>query len=232
MKQYISMIDNVPLFEGINADDLVRSLTCLSAQVIPVHQGQVILRQGDPAVKLGVVLRGGAHVMTGDEQGNHTIIAVIHEKELFGDTFACAGVQALPSSVVAAQDGLVLLLEHERVITGCRQGCMAHSRLVTNLLRAIAGKNLKLNQKLNIVTQKTTREKLYAYLLVQQNMAGTARFRIPFDRQKLADYLGVERSAMSAELGKMKRAGLIDYWKNEFELLRPLSEARGEAHHG
>ena len=230
MKQYISMLEGVALFERIAVQDLLRTLECLNAQVVSVRQGQVILHQGDPAVKLGVVLRGGVHVMTDDEQGNHTIIAIIHEKEMFGDMFACAGTAALPVSVVAAQDGLVLLLEHERMITGCRRGCMAHSRLVTNLLRMIARKNLKLKQKLDIVTRKTTREKLYAYLLVQQNAAGTARFRIPFDRQALADYLGVERSAMSAELSKMKRMGMIDYKKNEFEILHPPGE--GEVRHG
>ena len=232
MKQYISMLEDVQLFARIDKEDLLRSLTCLRAQVVSVCQGQVILRQGDPALRFGVVLSGSAYVMTGDEQGNHNIVAVIQGKEVFGETFACAQIPALPVSVVAAEDGLVLLLEHERVITGCRNGCMAHSCLVTNLMRVIAQKNLKINQKMNIVTRKTTREKLMAFLLEQKKQAGTSVFRIPFDRQDLADYLGVERSAMSAELSRMKRDGLIDYRKSEFEILRPLDGAREEVHHG
>lgn len=231
MKRYLSMFESVLLFDRIKSEDLLRMLDCLNAQVIPVRRGQMILRQGDPAARLGIVLGGSVHVITGDEQGNHAVITAIHEREVFGEAYACAGAPALPVSVVAAEDSMVMLLEHERVITGCRNGCMAHSLLVTNLMRVIARKNLVLNEKLSIVTRKTTRDKLLGYLLEQRRRAGTPRFAIPFDRQGLADYLGVERSAMSAELSKMKKDGLIDYRKNEFEILHAREE-QAEVHHG
>lgn len=232
MKRYLSILEGCPLFERIEEASLLRMLDCLCAQIVHVRQDQVILHQGEPATRLGVVLRGSVRVVSSDEYGNHSVITSIGEKEVFGDSFACAGLPASPVSVVAAKDSDILLLEHQRVITGCRNGCMAHSYLVTNLLRGIAGKNLILNRKLNIVTRRTTREKLLAFLREQQKLSGTHRFTIPFDRQALADYLGVERSAMSAELSKMKQTGLIDYKKNEFEILPPAGEVHGGEHHG
>ncbi|MBQ8619343.1 MAG: Crp/Fnr family transcriptional regulator [Clostridia bacterium] len=232
MRKYLPQLRQCPLFARIPDEDLLRTLVCLRVQVICVQRDQVILRQGEPAARLGVVLCGGVRVVSSDEYGNHSVIVAVGEREVFADSFACAGLAALPVSVVASQESVVLLLEHKRVITGCRNGCMAHSYLVTNLLRIIAGKNLILSRKLSIVTQRTTREKLLAFLREQQKQSGMHRFTIPFDRQALADYLGVERSAMSAELGRMKRAGLIDYRKNEFEILRPSGEAHGEKLHG
>lgn len=232
MQNYLSNMRQCLLFDRIADEDLLRTLECLRAQVVCAKRNQVILHQGEPATRLGVVLCGSVRVVSTDEYGNHSVIASIGEKEVFGDSFACAGLPASPVSVVASQESDILLLEHQRVITGCRNGCEAHSLLVTNLLRVIAQKNLMLNRKLNIVTRRTTREKLLAYLREQQKQTGTHRFTIPFDRQMLADYLGVERSAMSAELSKMKQAGLIDYTRNEFEILPPAGETHTEAQHG
>lgn len=232
MRKYLPQLRLCPLFDRIPDEDLLKTLECLRAQVICVRRDQAIMRQGEPATRLGVVLCGSVRVVSSDEYGNRSVIAVIGEKEVFADSFACAGAQVLPVSVVASQESIVLLLEHKRVITGCRNGCMAHSRLVTNLMSIIAGKNLILSRKLSIVTQRTTREKLLAFLREQQKQSGMHRFVIPFDRQMLADYLGVERSAMSTELGKMKRDGLIRYERNEFEILRPTDKTQEGGQHG
>jgi len=221
MRQYLPELRQSPLFDHISDEDVVRTLTCLNAQAILFERGRIILHQGSSARHFGVVLRGAAQVMQVDHQGNHTIITAVGPGELFAESFACAGCDALPASVVAIEDCEALMFEQARVITGCRNGCMAHSRLVTNLMRSLALKNITLNQKLSIITRRTTRDKLMAYFDAQRSRANTQRFVIPFDRQGLADYLGVERSAMSAELSKMKKDGLIDFKKNEFESLTP-----------
>ena len=117
-------------------------------------------------------------------------------------------------------DSLIAVFDHVRVINGCRNnGCLAHSLLVTNLMRSVARKNLMLAQKLSIVTQRTTRGKLMSYLEAQKKQSAAGWFTIPFDRQTLADFLGVDRSAMCAELSRMKKDGLIDFKKNEFMIL-------------
>ena len=129
---------------------------------------------------------------------------------LEGEAFACAGLETLPVSAFAVQNSTVLLLDCRRVMTGCGHDCLFHSRLVYNLLQGIAQKNLALTEKIRFMSRKTTREKLMEFLLDQAKRHDSAEFTIPYDRQALADYLGVERSAMSAEIGKLRKDGLIE----------------------
>ena len=220
MREYLTQIRQCLLFDRIEDEDLFKTLNCLNVKIMLCEKSRVIFHQGDAPRYFGVVLSGRVHVALTYSSGNLSIIGAIDAGDLFAETCACAGEETLPSSFIAAEDSVVMILDHARVITGCRNnGCLAHSLLVTNLMRSVARKNLILAQKLSIVTQRTTRDKLMAYLLACRKEAGVKRFRIPFDRQTLADYLGVERSAMSAELGRMKRDGLIDFSRSEFEIL-------------
>lgn len=219
MKRYQSLLTRCSVFSGIEPDSLIPMLSCLSAQVLSFKKGESILRQGDPAYCFGVLLSGSAQIIAGDIRGDHAIIAQVRQTEMFAESFACAALPSLPVSVVALENCLVLLLDSRRATAACSRGCMAHSRLVTALLRGVCQKNLMLNEKLQIVMQRTTREKLLAYLSARKNQVGSSHFSIPFDRQGLADYLGVERSAMSSQLGRLKKEGLIDFRKNQFTLL-------------
>ena len=219
MKQYLSLLSRCELMEGIPPEALPELLSCLDVQLLTYQKDKVILQQDDPARFFGVVLSGRVQVLRGDMHGSHTIIAMLEPGELFGETFACAALPALPVNVAAATESTVLLFKHDRVVQACRRGCTAHSKLVVNLLRIMAKKNLLFSRKLEIVMQRTTRGKLMAYLSAQAELANACRFSIPLDRQQLADYLGVERSAMSTELNKLKKAGIIDFHKNEFQLL-------------
>lgn len=218
MKEYLPLYERYSLFDGIARQQITPLLTCLGAKVISFSKGSTIFRQDDPARFFGVVLSGSVQVIRGDIYGSHTITALIEAGDIFGETFACASAAAIPANVIASSESTILLLEHARVVCTCSKGCAAHARLITNLLRIIADKNLLLNQKLEFVMQRTTRDKLMAYLHSQASKARSNHFSIPFDRQGLADYLGVERSAMSTELNKLKKAGVIDFQKNEFEL--------------
>ena len=218
MKEYLPLLLRCPLFERINPDALLRMLSCLQAQRQQVSKGSIILHQGDAAGTFGVLLSGSAHIIHDDSSGSHSVIAHIAATEMFAEAIVCAGNAAMPFHVVAAEDSTVILLNHSRVMQCCRRGCMAHSQLVTALLRIISQKNLLLSQKLQIVMQRTTREKLMAYLMAQSQRAGSPRFTIPFDRQALADYLGVERSAMSTELNRLKKEGWVDFRRNDFHL--------------
>ncbi|MBR5287964.1 MAG: Crp/Fnr family transcriptional regulator [Clostridia bacterium] len=219
MQQYLTQFSHILLFEHIPQADLLRSLNCLNAQVIHFEKGNIILHQGEPARFIGIILDGSVNIISSDISGNHTLVTHLQHGNLFAETFACAELDSIPASVIAAEDSVIMLLEYKRVITGCRNGCMAHSLLVTNLMRSIARKNLRLSQKLSILSRRSTRSKLIAYLSTEKQKSGTSRFMIPYDRQELADFLCVERSAMSAELSKMKKEGIISFRKNEFELL-------------
>lgn len=159
------------------------------------------------------------HVIREDFWGKRKIVSRIDPGGLFGEAFACAGTESLPVSVMAAEDSEVLFINCRRITTPCEQVCSFHIDLSRNLALLLAEKNIALIQKMEYITQPTTREKLLAYLSEQARLAGEKTFEIPFNREELADYLSVERSAMSAELSKMRKDGLIIFRKNRFELV-------------
>jgi len=219
MKEFFRILQESPLFSGVQPEELEAMLDCLNARKVAAEKEQFIFQEGDPADFVGVVLEGAVRVLRTDFYGNQSILGQVEPGGIFGEAFSCAGASALPVSVVAAQPAIVLLLDLKRVLKVCPKGCTFHNRIITNLVQALANKNLHLNQRLDIASRRTTRDKLLAYLTDQAKRQGKAEIVIPFDRQTLADYLGVERSAMSAELSKMQKEGILETRKNWFKLL-------------
>lgn len=219
MKDYFAILQSCPLFAGISPEELESMLACLGARRVGAGKEQPIFREGDPADFVGVVLEGAVRILREDFYGNRSVLGQVEPGGLFGEAFSCAGAKALPVSVVAAQPTEVLLLDVHRVLTLCSNSCTFHSHIVSNLVQVLANKNLGLNQKLDIASRRTTRDKLLTYLTARAKAACSAEFTIPFDRQALADYLGVERSAMSAELSKLQKEGVLETRKSWFHLL-------------
>lgn len=219
MKEFFPVLAACPLFDGIHSADLSAMLDCLGAWVSTYRKNQVIFQEGDPANHVGIVLSGAVQIVRQDYYGNCSIVARLQPSELFGESFACAGVPALPVSVAAVEDSRVMLIDCRRITLSCTSACSFHSRIIFNLLKVVATKNLIFNQKIEIISRRTTREKLMAYLMLQAKQNGSNSFTIPYDRQSLADYLGVDRSAMAAEISKLRKDGVIDCRKSHFELL-------------
>ena len=224
MEQYYDILLHCPLFDGITRQELGTMLACLDGNILEAAKGSPVFLEGEPARYVGVVLSGTVQVIRDDFYGNRSVLAAVPPGGIFGEAFACAGLETLPVSVVAPVPSTVLLLDCRRVLTGCSQACSFHIRLIRNLLQGIAQKNLMLTRKIRCMSPKTTREKLMTFLMDQAKQHAGAEFVIPFDRQALADYLGVERSAMSTELGKLRKAGLIECSGSRFRLLNPIAE--------
>lgn len=218
MEKYLSLLSRSPLFSGIAQGDIQSMLACLDGRVLSYSRGEPIFLEGEAPGLLGIVLTGAVQVVRDDYWGNRSVLAILEPGESFGEVFSCAALEALPVSVFALRDSLVLLLDCRRVLSTCSSACAFHSLLIRNLLQGLALKNLEFTRKIHCMSRKTTREKLLAYLMDQAKKQGSSEFVIPCDRQTLADYLGVERSAMSAELGKMKKAGLLDTKGSWFSL--------------
>lgn len=219
MKEFFPVLQKAALFDGIDPSDISGLLVCLGASVREVRKNHQILAEGDPAKYVGIMLSGSASVTNLDIYGNRSILSQIAEGELFGESFACADAAVLPVSVVANEDCKVMLIDCRRVIASCSNACGFHNQMIYNLLRAVARRNLEFHKKLEITTRRTTRGKLMAFLLTEAKRAGSKHFSIAYDRQALADYLGVERSAMSAELSKMQKDGILQTKRKEFILL-------------
>ena len=219
MQEFHPILARCPLFEGIRMEDLSAMMGCIGGRTVKVEAGQPVFREGDPATHVGMVLSGAVRLVRDDYYGNRSIVAHIGPAELFGETYACAGVPALPVSVVAEAESQVLLMDCRRITTTCSSACAFHSRIIFNLLRLVATKNLIFDQKIQVTSKRTTRDKLMAYLLSQAKLRGSSSFTIPYDRQALADYLEVDRSGLSAEISKLRREGILESERNRFTLL-------------
>ena len=219
MKKYIEDLKKCPLFYHIDEESLLRMLVCLGARIEHYDKKHTIFSEGREAKTIGVLLSGSAQVIRIDYMGNRSILNDIEKYELFGEDFACAEVDQMPVSIVAGEPCIVMLIDCSHILHTCQNNCGFHQQLIYNLMRSLATKNLFLHQKSDITSKRTTREKLLTYLDYQAQRAGADSFKIPFDRQELADYLEVERSGLSVEIGKLKKEGIIDAHKNSFTLL-------------
>lgn len=219
MEKYFEILKKVDLFKGIDESELSPLLSCLSAKVVRYEKNQMVFLSGEPISSFGIVLSGQVQVFQDDYYGNRSIIAGIGASGLFGESFACAEIKALPVSVVATTESEILFIERSRLESPCSNACGFHSKLIHNMLNSIAKKNVALTQKIEFTSKRTTREKLLAYLSAEAQKARSNSFCIPFDRQELADFLSIDRSAMSNELSKLRNDGVLQYNKNQFELL-------------
>ena len=212
------MLKNCVLFAGFTPEELEAALSCLGAQEKKLEKGRYALHAGDEARYVGVVLEGEVQIIREDWDGARSIVGHAQTGHLFAEAFSCAGVAEMPVSVMAAAPSRVLLIPVQRILTPCSQACAFHARLITNLMHVMARKNLFLHRKNEVLSQRTTRGKLLCYLRQEARTHGKTAFTIPYDRQALADYLGVERSALSAVISRMKREGLIGNERSRFEL--------------
>ncbi|MVB11461.1 Cyclic nucleotide-binding domain protein [Caprobacter fermentans] len=210
----------IPLFEGIQPEELRQMLSCLHAKRKSYAKQEMILLEGQPASFVGIVLSGSVLILKEDYRGNRMIIAEATAGQLFAEAFSCAEIDRLPVTVVSAEDSTVLWIDYRRAVSVCSSACRFHSRLIQNMLRILAFKNILLSRKIEYLSKRTTREKLLAFLADQAGGARGEEFSIPFSRQELADYLCVDRSALSAELGKLQREGVLKFHRNRFLICR------------
>lgn len=219
MKKYIDILKRNQLFCGVSEEHIVAMLNCLSATKKEYKKGEYIFHQGEHIENICILLSGSVHIQSDDYWGNRTIVSEVSAGEMFGESYAVHGSTAVLNDAVATADCVVAFFNVNRLMTVCSSACTFHSTVIKNLLFALTHKNRNLMQKLTHISKRTTREKLISYLSSQSTLAGSNSFSIPFNRQQLADFLSVDRSAMSNELSKMRAEGLLTFDKSNFTLL-------------
>ena len=220
MEKYFPILTQSALFSGVAPGDIAPLLNCLQARILKVQKGAPVFLEGDEAGFIGLVLSGSVQIVRDDYYGNRSILSYAETGELFAETYACSNTPRMPVSGYGVKDSEIMLFSCRKMLTVCTNACHFHNQIVKNLLQVVAQKNVNLSQKIQFMSQKTTRQKLLVYLLDQAKRAGSPEFTIPLDRQGLADYLGVERSAMSAELGKLQKDGVLTTRGSHFTLLQ------------
>ena len=218
MKNFMSVARGSRLFSGVSEDELTAMLDCLGARQVDFPNDSFLLRAGESVDSIGLILNGSVLIVQEDIWGNRNILSKLGPGQTYAVSFACAPGSAINVSVLAQTEVTVLTMNVGRILTMCPSNCSHHSLVLRNLLSDLAGKNLRLNEKLTHMGQRTTRAKLMSYLSAEAQRQNSLEFDIPFTRQQLADFLAVERSGLSLELGKMRDEGLLDFHKSHFTL--------------
>lgn len=215
----MEILKNVTLFRDIAAGDLSSMLSCLLAETVRYQKNEILLLTGEKPERVGIVLSGRLQVVKESLEGERTLMAILEPCDLFAEALCCAGVEESPVTVVADSDSEVMLLDFPHILHTCSNSCVFHHKLIENMLRIIANKNLFLQDRMDIVRKRSVREKVSSYLETFAVKQGGRTVTIPLNREEMANYLCVERSALSHELMKMKRDGILQYNKNSFTLL-------------
>lgn len=226
MQEYYEKLAASPLFAGVSREEFARLSHCLAPRVGLFRKGEVIHRAGEPVGELGLILAGGIEAARLLPDGRSVLQAVMGPGEMFGEALASSTVRPSPVQVSARTLTRVLFLDPRQLISTCGSACRCHMRLIENLMRLLAEKYFAQGERLELLVRKGMREKLACYLLERRERAGADTFSLELDRREMADYLGVDRSAMSRELSRMKAEGLVDYYRGSFRLLDPAALTR------
>ena len=219
MKKYIEILKRTQLFSGVSDTEISAMLNCLQAKLLTFQKGDYVFREGERIDNITVLVKGKLLVQHDDFWGNRNIINVIRVGEMFGEAYVAPESGSLLNDVIAEEDSAVIFFDVRRILTVCSTVCRFHSMVIQNLFFAISEKNRKLVQKIGHMSKRSTRAKLLSYLSEEAKRQNSSHFTIPFTRQQLADFLCVDRSAMSNELCKMRDEGLLQFAKNQFILL-------------
>ncbi|MCI6153061.1 Crp/Fnr family transcriptional regulator [Fusobacterium perfoetens] len=219
MKDFLEIIKKSELFYSLNDKEIEILFECLQVKIKDFDKEKYIFKSGDKISEIGLVLSGKVHIINEDYWGNRNIIYEIKESEIFGEAFACTQ-NILPVSVISIQKSKVMFIDFNRITKTCSFTASVREILIRNLAIILSKNNIILTSKIEHMSKRNTREKLLSYLSEQANIAKSSKFSIPFNRQQLADYLCIDRSAMSSELSKLKSEGIIKYKKEQFELLK------------
>ena len=219
MKNYIPILKNNPMFRAVREEEIGAMLSCLNARKRSYKKGECVLRQGDSLSDILILVSGDLSIHKDDYWGKRSILSRIGVGEMFGEAYAIPQSGPVLYDVLTLEDSVVLFFDVKRILTTCSSACRFHTLVVQNLFFGLSWKNKNLVQKITYLSARTTREKLILYLSEESKKQRSGEFSIPFNRQELADFLSVDRSAMSAELSKMKKDGLLNYHKNQFRLL-------------
>lgn len=219
MKDYLDILQKTALFDGMDIDEIKSILNCFGSKRQSFKKQETIIFAGDYVTTVGIVLEGSVQVSTESIDGDRTILTELSAGDIFAETFVCAEVKESPAFVIASTDCEILFVEYLKIITSCQSSCAFHTRLIKNMLKLIAQKNMFFNQKMEFLALRTIRQKIIAYLQYEMKKQRTKNLTLPFKRQELSDYLCIDRSALSRELCKMRDEEMIAFSKNKVDVL-------------
>lgn len=206
------------LFDEISEQNFLKLKECLKAVKKSYLKDEIIFDYGDKLSAVGYVLSGKVRILKDDFENNKVLIAEVEKTQTFAEALVCAGIKKSPVTVIAAEDSEILFIDFQKILGVCASSCPFHKQLIENIIKIIANKNLFLNSRIELLSKKSLKERIMFYLKSQKEKQNKEIFEIPFSREKMAQYLAVDRSALSRELCRMKSANLLDFHKNSFRI--------------
>ena len=211
--------EKIDLFEGISDEEVMRMVACFGAKIKDFKEGELICDYSDTGDDVGVMLKGSASMMRTDEDGEVAVMELFGEGDIFGEALAFSNEAGDSVKVVAEDDSKVMFIKYGQITKRCENACEHHSRLVSNMFGLIAKKTLSLSQRIEILSKKTTREKLMYYFRIISKNNGK-EFDLPMSLTRLSAYICADRSAMTRELSRMQADGLISLNKRKVKILK------------
>lgn len=219
MKKDFELMKKCPLFNKMDDEELNAILKSPHTKIQDFSKNNTVIAEGSNVDHVGIVLSGAVQIVRNDYYGNRSIIALINSPQIFAEVFVFSETETMPVSVVSVTDSRIMLINMKNILKDNPDRNSFYTKLTSNLLLLVTEKNLKLNEKIEIISKRTTREKIMAFLMSQAKLNGSDCFTIPYDRQALADFLEVDRSAMSAEISKLRAEGIIESKRSQFRLI-------------
>ena len=210
------------LLKGLSDAHWRRICECMSVRELHLRNKETFIAETDPCNRIGIVVAGAVRLTRQRIDGGRNVLETIGPNDVFGTTYVFRDVNAIGISACAVGETVVLLFDITRLTSPCHEICFAHVQFMRNLLTVMCEKTFQIKQKLRILSQRTIRGRLMLFLNICARRAKSATFDIPFDRQALADFLCVERSALSAELSKLRAEGVLESEKSHFRLCKKV----------
>ena len=208
------------VFAEINEADIEKMLKCVQARRKSFESGSYIMHEGDAAGTVGIIISGEISIVFDDFWGNRALVGKLHPGEMVGDAYTYTPDKMLHINVIASVPTTVFMIDYEKFITPCANACASHTRLMKNLLGLFANKLIAMMRKMTFVSKRSLREKIMTFLSAQASLSGSNTITVDMSRQEFADYLYVDRSALSRELSSMQSDGIIEFYKNSFRLIK------------
>ena len=219
LEKYLDVLIKCNLFENIEAEDLESLLLCLNYRIKKYNKNEIIILPGDKVDFIGIVLDGTAEITKNNALGDSILLSKLNSSQIFAEAIVCGDLNISPVTVASLSESVIMYVSYNKIMSICSNTCTFHSRLIYNMVKIIAKKNIVLNDKIDLLSSKTIKEKINLYLSKQMEINKSNKFKISFSRSELADFLNVNRSSLSRELSNMQNEGLIKFNKNNFEII-------------
>lgn len=217
-QKWSRILSHTLLFKGIDADSINVVLNCLSPSVYNFQKNEYITVEGNSFTGIGIILMGNATISKENVAGNRIMVHLLKQGDIFGEMIAFSSKKIWPVSVVANEQTTVIFLPPDKLIGNCPNMCISHKDLIFNMLTLVSNRGVVLNKRIEYLSIKNVREKISTYLLEQRENSGKEQFKLPINRNELAEFLNVTRPSLSREMGRMRDEGMIDFKKSVIEL--------------